>query len=136
MIKSIVTSLLLISLFSNFQCGKEDLKTTTSECIKAKLVYKSCASTVIEILDPNHFSLAETNWTPLHGTQNFTNVCKVANPCYVEASNPQLQVGDTFYFEIVNTNDDSSCIRCAMFDGPPQKTVVIKVLSGACNANR
>jgi hypothetical protein len=134
--KSILMSLALISLFSNFQCGKEDLKTTSNQCIKAKLVYKSCASTVIEILDPNHFSLTETNWTPLHGTENFNNVCRVANPCFVEASNPQMQVGDVFYFEIDNNNFDATCIRCALFDAPPQKTVMIKVLNAPCNANR
>ncbi len=136
MTKSIVTSLLLISLFSNFQCGKEDLKATTTQCIKAKLVYNSCASTVIEILDPNHFSLTESNWAPLHGTQNFNNVCKVSNDCEVLTNNPQLKVGDTFYFEMIVTNEQNNCVRCTLYDAPPQKTLAIKVLSGACNENR
>jgi hypothetical protein len=130
MTRSIILSLIIISVFSNFNCGKED-EVSTPNCIKAKLVSSSCASKVVQILDTAYFPLAQASWTPLNSNVNISNVFTVANHCNFNKAN-QIAVGDTFYFKIETVPVDSNCVVCMLYDAPPQKSLAIVSMNGPC----
>lgn len=133
MTRSFVLSLIIITLFSNFNCGKED-QVSSPTCIKAKLVSSSCASKVVQILDTAYFPLAQATWVPLNSNLQIENVFTVANHCQFNNAN-QLHVGDTFYFKIETLPLDSSCVICMMYDAPPQKSLAIVSTNGPCISN-
>ncbi len=133
MTRSIILSLLIISLFSNFNCGKED-EVSTPTCIKAKFISSTCASKVVQILDTAYFPLAQARWTPLNSNIQIENVFTVANHCQFNTAN-QIRVGDTFYFKIETLPLDSNCVICMMYDAPPQKSLAISSTNGPCLSN-
>ena len=71
----------------------------STQRIKAKVIRITCATTVIQVLDPAHYNLGET-WT-IEGTSNtYEHVAVVSNKCEFPSS---LKDGDEFYFKSVKT---------------------------------
>ena len=94
--------------------------------IKAKVIRITCATTVIQVLDPAHYNLGET-WT-IEGTSNtYEHVAVVSNKCEFPSS---LKDGDEFYFKQISENDASNdCAVCMMYDFPPSKGIYLRVVN-------
>jgi hypothetical protein len=128
--KTLFSSFLIICLCSSFECGKDDLQLNTT-CVPGKIVQTTCASTVVQIIDPAFYTLGEDNWVPLGQTQKVDHVFTVGNKCALPASR-QLQVNDTVYFKVISNRADSSCVVCMMYDKPPVKTLSIALHDAPC----
>lgn len=113
-----------IAVFTAFTLIFSCAKTNNQPLIKGKLVYRSCATTVVEVLDAKFFSLGQDSWQD-QSKQNYQHVFAVANDCTLP---PSLNLGQEFYFKILNNDPKASdCVECALYDNPPVKTQLIKV---------
>ena len=92
--------------------------------VKAKLVYRSCATIAVEVLDPGHYSLGQADWTQNPSGPTRHNVFSVSNPCEF----PSMDTGRIFNFRITGKGRDD-CAICMMYDNPPVKKQVIKVIT-------
>ncbi len=113
-------------MFLLFSCNhqKEIQINYDAQYIKAKLIRQSCASTVIQILDKNYYTLGE-NWTEMGTNKVVENAVAVANKCDMPET---IKVNDEFYFKIVpKESTNQECIVCMMMDYPPNKSIYIKV---------
>ena len=110
-----ITFVLLISLNCNRSIGQSP--------IKGKLVYRSCASVVIEVLTPKNYTLGQKSWKQPGAKGTFKNVFTVANPCQFPES---LEVGQELYFKTTKV-EDKDCMTCDLFDNPPTKRQLITV---------
>ena len=98
-----------------FSCSK----TGNGTLIKGKLVYSSCATAVIQIMEPAHFDLGQATWQQSPQLPVYTNVFAVDNLCSYRAGNT-INVGDQFYFRVTNAGD-TDCAVCMLWDNPPMK---------------
>ncbi len=105
-----------------FSCGKKGY----GPRIKGKLVYTSCATAVVEVLDPSQFHLGQASWQQSSATPVYNNVFAVENICGFRNGN--ISVGDEFYFQLTN-REDKACVICMLWDNPPSKTQRIIVVS-------
>ncbi len=98
----------------------------STQRIKAKVIRITCATTVIQVLDPAHYNLGET-WT-IEGTSNtYEHVAVVSNKCEFPST---LKEGDEFYFRQISENDASNdCAVCMMYDFPPSKGIYLRVVN-------
>ncbi len=96
--------------------------------IKGKLVYRSCASTVVQVLNTAFYSIAQNEWKQSPSRPTYEHVFAVSNPC----SFPNYTEGQEFTFQII-TNDpkNADCVVCMMFDNPPTRQNMIRVLNKA-----
>jgi hypothetical protein len=110
-------------LYTIAQCRNRQFDT---QRIKAKVIRITCATTVIQVLDPAHYNLGET-WT-IEGTSNtYEHVAVVSNKCEFPSS---LKDGDEFYFKQISENDASNdCAVCMMYDFPPSKGIYLRVVN-------
>lgn len=94
--------------------------------IKAKVIRITCASTTIDILDAAHYNLGES-WTIEGTTNTYNHAAVVANKCELPST---LKEGDTFYFKVINQSEaNTDCIVCMMYDYPPSKSIYLKVVN-------
>ena len=98
---------MIISNFIFFACEKNGSGTK----IKAKLVHSSCASDVVQILDPSHYNLGQSSWQLSSNTPVYQHVFLVQNECSFK--NENLKAGDEFYFLLTNTNEEG-CSICQL----------------------
>ena len=94
--------------------------------IKGKLVHTSCASAVVQVLDPSQYNLGQASWQQSSSSPVYTNVFAVDNQCSFKRQG--LKEGDEFYFQLTNTAD-KDCVICMLWDNPPnvtQKIVVVE----------
>jgi hypothetical protein len=95
--------------------------------IKGKLVYRSCATIVVQILDSNYYSAAQDTWKESTSKQEYQHVFAVSNQCSFPNS---IAIGQEFKFQIVSEDPkNKDCVLCALWDNPPQKSHLIKVIS-------
>lgn len=114
--------LVVLSLFFSVACTKTAEKAATR--IRGKFVYSSCATQVVQVLDSNYFNLG-IQWQKSSTDPVYDNVFTVENGCdFLTAG---LKTGDEFYFELV-TNATAGCGICALWDNPPTKKQMIKIL--------
>jgi len=92
-------------------------------CLKARILRVSCASFVVQVL--NKDSIGEYGWRDIGGHAVYNNVFNISNSCKLG----KLQKGEEFYFELEDSAKQSDCIKCMMFDAPPQKTYLVKNVS-------
>lgn len=108
--------------FMFFSCEKQ----SDGPRIKGKLVYTSCATAVVQILDANYYNLGQATWQQSSNKPVYTNVFSIMNQCTFNASG--IKEGDEFYFNLTNSTENG-CGICALWDNPPgvkQKIEVIK----------
>jgi hypothetical protein len=121
--KAICMKRYLLALFivtTAFSCER----TTHGPEIRGKLVHRTCASSVVQILDPNQYHLGQASWQMSSTSPVYQNVFKVSNSCYFGTQN--INEGQEFTFKIT-TNSDNGCAICALWDNPPTKEQMIKV---------
>ena len=96
---------------------------TTNTRIKAQLLRTTCASIVIQIQDPNYYSLGES-WSDIFNPSfaPYDHTVSVSNTCEFPSN---LVEGDIFYFQIDN-NNLNNCVVCTLYDAPPTKKVAVK----------
>src|SRR4028119_387581 len=92
-------------------------------CLKAKVLRVSCASFVVQVL--NKDSVGEYGWRDVGGHAVYNNVFNISNSCQIG----KMQKGEEFYFELEDSLKQSDCIRCMMFDAPPEKSFLVKNVS-------
>ncbi len=108
--------------FMFFSCEKQSdvLK------IKGKVIHSSCATKVVQILDPNYYNLGQATWQQSANMPVYNNVFEIANRCSFDTMG--VKDGDEFYF-IITSNGENGCAICALWDNPPsvkQKIEVVK----------
>ena len=103
-------------------------KSNEQPVIKGKLIYRSCATVAMQVLDSNFYSIAQDNWKNQTTKEDYLHVFAVSNQC----SFPEyIAVGQEFFFQIISEDPkNKECVLCALFDNPPQKTHLIKVIEG------
>lgn len=117
--------LLLILTATTLSCKKE----VKSDCLQAKVIRITCASTVIQVL--NNHSIGEDGWMDTFNNNSpYDNVFTAANPCHIPS---EYKVGDVLYITI-GKPVASDCIQCAMYDAPPKISFEVKTLGNLpCN---
>lgn len=116
--------LLLSVVLSLFACKKSN----EQPFIKGKLIYRSCATVAVQVLDSNYYSIAQDTWKNPTTKEDNAHVFAVSNQCSFPAS---IAVGQEFLFQIISEDPkNKECVLCALFDNPPQKTHLIKVIEG------
>jgi hypothetical protein len=116
--KFIIAALVLVFL----SCKKD----TDSTVINGKVVYRSCASVVVQVTDSSHFYLGENGWRQGPTKAALDHVFTVLNPCKFG----NIPVGQAITFTLVK-NDPSwkDCVVCALFDNAPRTKHDIKVIN-------
>jgi hypothetical protein len=92
--------------------------------IRGKLVHRSCASIVVQVLDPEYYGIGQNEWKQSPQKPTYEHVFNVENTC----SFPQMNVGDEFTFKLTD-QVDNNCAVCMMWDNPPAKKNRIEVVS-------
>ena len=125
--KLILFSLLSIGTLAAFQCKKDS---ALSGCYKGRLEIKGiCMNYTIKIIEGNiDSSQVETNWTNPSTGQSLQNVFGLASVCDFPAN---IEQGDEFYFQIVNSAP-MNCAVCLAYYPTPQKHLAIKVTKDPC----
>ena len=124
--KTVMKKLVLILsvVFVLTSCTKKN----EQPVIKGKLVYRSCASVVVQVLDPEYYSIGQDNWQQTPSKAAYQNVFAVSNQCSFPGS---ITVDQEFSFQVINEDPkNKDCVRCALFDNPPQKSHLIRVIEG------
>lgn len=119
-IKNIIklpAGVLIFSLLIYATCRKNG----QSELISGKIVYRSCATTVVEVTDPAFYAIAQDSWQQDPSRAARHHVFAVSNPCQL----PKLDTGQVFRFRI-DSSGKNDCIVCMMYDNPPQTKHMIK----------
>lgn len=103
--------------------------------IKGKLLKRTCASIVIQILDKD-VKIGEDGWSKNGTTTNpnapktnvFDNVFAVENFCEFPDN---IKESDTFSFQIIRKEDvkKNDCVACMMMDWPPSKHFNIQIIN-------
>lgn len=93
--------------------------------VKAKVVYGSCAVTVVQVLDPAHYQLGEPSWQHSPSEPVFQNVFTVKNKCSFGRRN--IAIGQEFYFRLTK-DADNDCVICMMADHSPAMNHAIAVV--------
>ena len=118
------TILLLSVVLSVLGCQKSN----EQPVIKGKLVYRSCATIAVQVLDTNYYSIAQDTWKNPTSKEDYSHVFAASNQCSFPAS---IAVGKDFLFQIITEDPkNKDCVLCALFDDPPQKSQLIKVIEG------
>lgn len=117
----VFTIVLLLSLWSK-SCEKLQQNTL----VKGKVVHRSCATIAVQVLDEKHFDLGQDKWQQSEGQPVYNNVFSVANQCSFPS---EIKVGQEFSFmTVIKDTTMEDCILCEMWDNPPAKKQIIKVL--------
>jgi|GEM_PF-3370873 len=100
-----------------------------NDAIKAKLVYSSCATIVVQVEDSDYFYLGQSKWQRTPSDLSYENVFMVRNSCnFIKSSN--IAVGEEFYFKVVSDQvRNSGCTQCLMYDNPPTARLSIEVVT-------
>ena len=102
------------------------LPTQKKPIIKGKLVYRSCATLVIQVIDAKHFAITQNSWQPENSGKKYKNVFAVSNQCSFPDS---IEVGQQVNFQIIpNDPNTKDCMLCSLFDNPPKKSHLVKVV--------
>jgi hypothetical protein len=122
--------LFMASLLLAAGCTK-DAKTKTSprgnsDVVQGKVVYRSCATIVVQVLDSAHFGLGQLSWQKSTGDPIYSHVFVVENHCAFPGN---INVGDHFTFTVKPSVQDPDCFVCALWDNPPSKkhSVVVEI---------
>jgi hypothetical protein len=118
--KGIIICLVAIN-FVFFRCERD----ATTPTIKGKLVYRSCASAVVQIRDSAYFNFGQASWQMSPSSPVYNNVFKVGNHCKFGSFN--IVDGQEFYFKPINQTD-RDCVICMLWDNPPTTALNIEVV--------
>jgi len=110
---------LIISLF----LGRQPVQ----PAIQAKLVYKSCASVIVQITDSSYFYLTQEKWQRSPNDPVYDHVFTVRNSC--SFLDQQIDKGDFFSFRVIkNETGNTGCVQCLLYDNPPGASLSIEVV--------
>ena len=117
----ILTVIMLFTLWSK-SCEKVQKNTL----VKGKVIYRSCATIAVQVLDEKHKSLGQPTWQMAEEKTVFNNVFAVSNQCSFPA---EFKVGAEFSFvTVLQDSTMKDCIQCFLWDNPPTTKQMIKVL--------
>ncbi len=116
-----IAILMLASVFIFAGCSK---KNAAPQMIKGKYVYSSCASSIIQVLDPQFQDLGVT-WQRYTNDPVYQHAFGVAN--LYDFRQMGVNEGDVFYFKVLNQPPSGGAI-CTLWDNPPSKQHSIQVL--------
>ena len=117
-------SLLFVLIATNFMFYSCE-KSGYGPSIRGKLVHRSCASAVVQILDQSQKHLGQESWQMTPTSPVYHDVFVVSNHC--SFGKYKIDVGDEFNFQLTKDPDDG-CAVCALWDNPPtvqQRIVVV-----------
>ena len=94
--------------------------------VRGKVIYRSCATIAIQVLDKAYLKLGQPNWRQAKSKPVYKHVFAAANTC----SFPPMKTGTPFRFKVVKAGAaDNDCNTCMLFDNPPAKKLMITVLA-------
>lgn len=115
----------LFSACTQVPIGNSNNNPSNPQRIHAKVIRITCATTVIQILDSSYYNLGET-WIDNGASTTYNHVAVVANKCEFPST---LTVGSEFYFkQISKAEADQNCAVCMLYDFPPSKSILLKVV--------
>ncbi len=101
-----------------------------AQTIKGRLVYASCANSVIEILDEPYFAYSQKEWQKDGTDKVYNNVFRVTNNCKFFAEN--LKVGQVFTFNVLpDPQENNGCVQCTIYELGPRARLSIEVVKPA-----
>lgn len=110
MIKLLSALCILLSAFV-LSCKKD----ITHECLKARIIRVTCASTVIQVLSDD--SIGEDGWVDMfNNNMRYDNVFSVSNTCSIPS---KYKAGNEIYITISKAAA-TDCVHCALYDSPPK----------------
>lgn len=117
-------TVLLIATGLMLLCGSYDKEPDNrdpvlQQRVKGKLLYSSCATIAVQVLDRNIGS----SWTNCHDQQTYQQVIEVN---IVNEDIPSLKTGQEFLFDIV---DRTNYAHCFMNDCGPSEHFSIRITS-------
>ncbi len=113
-----------VIVLSFFSCKKSEPPIV--KCLKGKLVLQGiCMNYVIEITEGSiDTTLYETKWTnPMNGVE-FKNVFALGSICTFP---PNIKEGDSFYFKVLKSRPDATCVNCKAYSPTPNKSLYIEI---------
>ena len=125
----VIKCFLIIMTLTFFSTCKEDV--TDSPCgdgypYKAKLAIKGiCFNYVIELVNGDPIlDLVENEWTDEMSGRVYNNVFRLSNYCDFPSD---IEEGEEFYFDIINTPSDNLCMVCMAYRPTPKSAIDINV---------
>lgn len=108
---------ILLCLFILFcGCRKNDQKPALQKGLRGKVLYSSCATTAVQVLNKNIGS----DWTNCHNQQTYQHVIDVVVP---ELNTWPIE--GEFTFDII---DDEANVKCFMADCGPSQSFTIAII--------
>lgn len=96
--------------------------------IKGKVIYKTCASLVVQITDSAYYNLGQEKWRRTAIDNEYEHVFLVKNRCAFLES--KIQKDEEFCFVIIKENKDggakNDCPQCMLYDYPPDVALSIE----------
>lgn len=121
----LILACVFLSACTQVPIGNGNNNPSNGQRIKAKVIRVTCATTVIQILDQNYYTLGET-WTENGTSAIYEHVAVVSNKCEFPAS---LAAGSEFYFKQISESEaQNDCAVCMLYDFPPAKGIFLKVI--------
>lgn len=97
-------------------CRKDDPKPVVQKGLRGKIIYSSCATTAVQVLNKN----IGTDWTNCHDQQTYRNVIDVVIP-----ELPTWPIKGEFTFDILA---DEPYAKCYMADCGPSESFTIDII--------
>ena len=85
--------------------------------LKGKIVYTSCATVVVQIIDSSHKDLGQGKWRRTPIDKEYENVFVVNNRCSFLES--KIQRDEEFAFVLIGDASKNECNRCMFYDNLP-----------------
>lgn len=103
----------------------------TESCIRVRLVNQLCGQGILEVLSPEHFSIAETTW--VDGTPNGTEYQNVFGTVFTCEDGQNIpEIGEVFYVRLIEKPAEQNCIRCLALLNRPVTEYTVRIVEN-CN---
>lgn len=96
-------------------CRKDDQRPVQQKGLRGKIIYSSCATTAVQVLNKNIGS----DWTNCHDQQTYRNMIDVAI-----SEPPPMPINGEFTFDILA---DEPHAKCYMNDCGPSESFTIAI---------
>jgi hypothetical protein len=97
-------------------CGKDDQKPVLQKGLRGKVIYSSCATTAVQVLNKN----IGADWTNCHDQQTYRNMINVVIPEPLA-----WPIEEEFTFDIIANEAHA---RCFMADCGPSVSFTIDII--------
>lgn len=108
-------------------------KHVSDECLQAKVIRITCASTVFQVFNNN--AIGQDGWLDIYdNNRSYDNVFAVSNVCRLASEH---QVGNVVYVTTAKAGKND-CVRCELYDAAPKISYEVKTIGNlpCCDASK